>query len=291
MNLSTSLNIFNTEKPVEKSIQRCVMAGFTALDLNYCDHQKELLLKPWVEEESWAKHVRYTADKYGIPFTQMHGPIQGVAFNGMMMGLNVESFLELAQRALRTAAIVGIPWVVFHPGMISSAGVEPYQEVLNYNCSFWRRLIPVMEASGVGVALENLHDPAESSPFRRQYCSVPGELIELIDKIDHPLIGACWDTGHGHIQSLNQRSSIQMLGQRLKALHIHDNNGDKDQHFLPYHGTIDWKEVMAALRSIEFQGDFTYEVQPAIRVLPDGLRDAALKYAAELGSCLIKGFE
>ena len=73
-------------------------------------------------------------------------------------------------------------------------------------------------------------------------------MAELLEKTDHPLFGACWDTGHGHRQSLRQAPSIRLLGKWLKSLHIQDNNGLHDQHLLPYSGTIDWKEVVSALR-------------------------------------------
>lgn len=53
----------------------------------------------------------------------------------------------------------------------------------------------------------------------------------------------------------------------------------QDQHLLPYQGTINWNEVMAALREVGYPGDFTYEAHNSVRTLPDGMRDAALQYA------------
>jgi sugar phosphate isomerase/epimerase len=93
------------------------------------------------------------------------------------------------------------------------------------------------------------------------------------------LFGACWDTGHGHRQGLRQAHSIRMLGDWLKSLHIQDNNGLHDQHLLPYQGTIDWNEVVGALREVGYAGDFTYEAHNSVRTLPDGMRDSALQYA------------
>lgn len=102
-----------------------------------------------------------------------------------------------------------------------------------------------------------------------------------------PAAAPCWDTGHGHRQSVSQTAGIGTLGSRLKATHIQDNDGVSDQHILPYQGTINWNEVVRALKSIGYEGDFTYETHNSIRNLPDGIRDSGLKYAHDLGSYII----
>lgn len=281
MNISTSLNVFEIHHPIEKQISRCKEAGFLALDFNYWDYQETVAQMTWQEEEAWARNIRAAADAYGVRFTQMHGPVHGGSFTEMVMGLNVESFLEMASRSIRMADILGVPWVVFHPSLLSLRGEESLREVLEYNVEFYRKLLPVMEETGVGIALENIFDrtSGETGLLRRIYCAMPDQLAELLTKLDHPLFGACWDTGHGHRQGLRQAPSIRMLGEWLKTLHIQDNNGIHDQHLLPYQGTIDWKEVVSTLREVGYRGDFTYEAHNSVRTLPDGLRDAALQYA------------
>ena len=113
-------------------------------------------------------------------------------------------------------------------------------------------------------------------------------LVDLVDALNHPLIGACWDSGHAEIQHLDQGSALRALGPRLKATHIQDNDGFADQHLLPYHGHTDWTAVVGALYDIGYQGAFCYEVHNAIRVLPDELRDSMLSYAAGLGRHLLR---
>jgi L-ribulose-5-phosphate 3-epimerase len=290
MNVSTSLNVlFSQDYVVGRSIERCRTAGFRRLDFNYWDYQPWVLNKTWGEEEAWGQSIRADADLAGIRFSQMHGPVHGSTFACMVLDLNVDSFLELAQRSLRTAAILGVPWVVFHPTNIGASRYEKHSDTLDFNCQFFRRLFPVMEETGVGIALENLVDNANRPRGinHRSFGAVPEELAELVDTLAHPLVGACWDTGHGHRQGLPQGDSLRILGNRLKATHIQDNDGVKDHHLLPYHGTIDWNEVITTLREIGYAGDFTYETHNAIRVLPDKFRDEGLRYAAELGNYLL----
>jgi sugar phosphate isomerase/epimerase len=288
MNISTSLNVlFGQSYTIDEAIRRCRAAGFASLDFNYWDHQKYVHGLSWQEEEAWARHIRSASEDAGARFTQMHGPVHGRTFSDMVLGLNEESFLVMAERSLRTAAILGMPWVVFHPSHISM-GVEAHKKTLEYNVAFYRKLFPIMEQTGVGIALENMYDrtPGHTGAYRRSYCAMPEELVELIDTLDHPLVGACWDTGHANEQGLDQ-NAIRQLGSRLKATHINDNDGIKDQHLLPYQGTVDWVTVVTALYDIRYEGDFTYETHTSIRTLPDGLRDSGLQYAAALGSFLV----
>jgi len=283
MKVSTSLNVFNCSFSRHEAIRRCAAAGFQVLDMNYWDLQNEMLRISWNEEEAWAKSIRAYADELGVRFSQMHGPVHGGTFTNLVAGLTLDSFVGLAERSLRTAAILGIPWVVFHPSDIAKDGKETYQEILDFNMDFYHRLLPVLEETGVGIALEN-------------GCSVPGynrfftnaeELAQLVDALDHRLVGACWDTGHAHVQKIDQASAFRILGGRLKATHIHDNNGASDQHLLPYQGTINWTELVGALKEIQYRGDFTYEAHNGVNKLPDGIRDAGLKFALELGNFLV----
>jgi sugar phosphate isomerase/epimerase len=55
----------------------------------------------------------------------------------------------------------------------------------------------------------------------------------------------CFDIGHAHIEE-GVGPSFEAMKDHLVSSHIHDNHGDKDEHLLPFDGTIDWD---AALRS------------------------------------------
>lgn len=287
MKVSTSLNVFYTHYPVEQAIARGSRAGFEALDLNYWDYQPAIQRMSWTEEEAWARNIAEVAHAHNIRFTQMHGPVLGSSFEKPAEGLDEDSFIELAGRSLRTAAILGIPWVVFHPQNLTQLGNEPIRETREFNRKYYERLLPVMEETGVGIALENIFDMGRQTAYRRRsFGATPEELIDLIDSFGHPLFGACWDTGHAHVQGLNQGASIRMLSDRLITLHIQDNNSLADQHLLPFHGTIAWREVMEALCEISYKGDLTYEAHMSVRVLPDELKDAALSYAVQVGKFL-----
>ena len=87
------------------------------------------------------------------------------------------------------------------------------------------------------------------------------DLLELLDKLNaDDIFGICWDTGHANLAQVNQPAAIQQIGSRLKALHINDNRGEKDDHLLPYLGYVEWTPLLKSLADVNYQGDFTYEI-------------------------------
>jgi sugar phosphate isomerase/epimerase len=55
----------------------------------------------------------------------------------------------------------------------------------------------------------------------------------------------CFDIGHAHIES-DAMAGFELLRERVVTTHIHDNHGEKDEHLLPYEGTIDWDAALGA---------------------------------------------
>lgn len=52
-----------------------------------------------------------------------------------------------------------------------------------------------------------------------------------------------------------------MYGDRLLTLHLHDNDGEEDQHALPGTGTIVWKSLMEKLDRLGYEGALSLEVR------------------------------
>ena len=52
---------------------------------------------------------------------------------------------------------------------------------------------------------------------------------------------------------------IKALGDRLKALHIHDNDKLHDSHQLPFTMNIDFEPIVKALKETNYDGYFTLE--------------------------------
>ena len=58
---------------------------------------------------------------------------------------------------------------------------------------------------------------------------------------------------------------IRYFKDHVRVLHLHDNNGESDQHLIPGQGTIPWGEVFKALKEIGYSGDFTLEADAFLK--------------------------
>lgn len=86
-------------------------------------------------------------------------------------------------------------------------------------------------------------------------------------------------------------SFLSALGNRLKVLHIHDNDGRADLHQLPFTFTrtrenvtsTDWEGFLDGLGAICFDGVLSFETAPVLKSFPEAMKDDALSMIAKIG--------
>ena len=65
----------------------------------------------------------------------------------------------------------------------------------------------------------------------------------------HLGLGYCFDAGHAHITA-GIENEFELMKDRIRSVHLHDNDGERDLHLFPGKGSIDWKLTMKLLRSL-----------------------------------------
>ena len=77
----------------------------------------------------------------------------------------------------------------------------------------------------------------------------------------------------------------------MKALHIADNQGETDQHMMPFgKGKVDIEAVVRALKEIGYQNLFNFEI-PGERKCPLAVRGYKLQYLKQVYDYLMKNSE
>lgn len=292
MRLSTSTNLLYTRRDrsgfigVSACLSLAARAGFTCFDLNGCDNTKpghRLALDDW---EAWAQAIRRYADGLGVSFGQSHLPIYNICAPD-----NVDDWAwkeELSRRTLVASGLLGVEWVVVHAGTAYTQGVYDRCKTLDTNAQYLHDLARRAVACGCkGIAVENVPPAAGGKSLPPTVCATTDGLIELVDLVNSPHVGICWDFGHAHLTRESQPESLRRIGCRLKATHVQDNGGISDEHTLPFRGTIPWESVMPVLGEIGYQGDFTYEMQNYLKDVPPALYLPALTFARMTGEHLI----
>lgn len=229
-------------------------------------------------EEVRLNRIREAADREGVKIVQMHGRM----FN--LCNDDVEGEIEAAHRSLRRAAHLGVKWVVLHPG--SAPGVASDPEILDWtrrrNLEVFQDLLKTAEKVGVGIAIENMIAGKEM-----RFGANVNDLLWLVNALNSPRVGVCWDTGHAELSGINQGRAIRAIDSHLVALHIADNDGQLDRHWCPGRGTVDWDAVIGALRDIGYNGPFNLEVPGESRATPRPAMDAKMNYLVALCNALL----
>ncbi len=260
MNIVTTTCVYPSEIPEEERLTRLADIGFTCLDLALdCltpDHP--LLGERW---RDWLSGLREKAENRGVRYTHSHA-----WGNCGAVGLNIT-------RCFEACAFLKIPYTVVHPIHQKPDGsfFTEKDEFIEVNARAVRYILKLAEEYGVTALVENILW-AQSAEL--------DAITGLVDAVDSPFFGWCFDTGH--INCLHKEiSSLRTVSRAPLSLHIHDNYGKsgpfgKDAHLLPGDGTVDWKEFLDILHKIDYKGDLVLEAHHQSIEAPDDRRDAIL---------------
>ena len=106
-------------------------------------------------------------------------------------------------------------------------------------------IIEKAEQKGVNFALENLRKTEH--------------LGYILNHINSDRLGFCFDSGHQNCRMKNI-DLLSMYGDKLMAVHLHDNDESGDQHRMLFDGTIDWNDIMKKLTDIHYNGSLALEI-------------------------------
>ena len=98
-----------------------------------------------------------------------------------------------------------------------------------------KRILKFREDSNIFLAIENI--------------DYPHPLIDIFDKIQHPFLKFCYDSGHNNCFD-PEFDYLSKYGDKLVCLHLHDNNGKQDEHTLNRFGTINWQKLAQKLSKL-----------------------------------------
>ena len=180
----------------------------------------------------------------------------------------VKSLIKL-HGAIDSCSNYAIKTLVVHP--TDTTAPPPVSEV---GKTYFRGLIRYAKSMNVDLAFENIERP--------EY------LDTIFGECDDTNVKLCYDLGHENCFSKGS-DVLGKYGERLKALHIHDNDGNSDQHAIPFDGNIDMDRFVSKLKDLEYYGMITLEVMRDRSDLYDDMTDEQfLAKAFEAGKKLFE---
>ena len=237
----------------EKAAQVIKSHGYDGIDYQrFIDTETELFA---VSEAEFERAVRADAAIYrgeGLEIFQAHGPWRYPPQDATVED-RAERF-EKMTKAVRGAAYLKCPYLVIHPLMPFGSHSDAEPEVQwAVNLEFMSRLAEVGKEYGVTVCFENM-------PFRENPVSKTEHILRMVREVNSDFFKICLDTGHSAVHGESPADAVRMIGKDLlRTLHVHDNNGERDYHWLPGTGVINWADFAAALHDIGFEGAVSLE--------------------------------
>lgn len=144
--------------------------------------------------------------------------------------------VDEVKRALDVAEIIPFRFFAQH---LATGRQEADPRKFEAAFSSLEHLVIFAKQRGVTVAVQNTANELGS----------PAALKQFIKETHLNDLRICFDIGHAHIDD-GVLDGFELLRDRIVTTHIHDNHGEKDEHLLPYAGTIDWDAALAAFSSM-----------------------------------------
>lgn len=149
---------------------------------------------------------------------------------GSLERLLRDATMHRFSQVMDAAEILRPEVMVFHPGFDRWRYGEATAQWLDYSIAAWRKVLGRARSIGTAIAVENIFEEE------------PSTLKALLDAVDDPIFGHCFDVGHWNLfKRVGMEQWFEALGARIVEVHIHDNGGTRDDHAPPGEGAIDFE--------------------------------------------------
>ena len=180
--------------------------------------------------------------------------------------LTAPETVEAFKKEITLFQAIGVKNAVIH---INGGETQPEEVRLETQRKHLRTLLEFVSGTDFTICLENLRpNPSVADA---------GRILQWIDLLGGKHLGICLDTGHLNVSRTSLKTTTQThrefiltAGSYLKATHINGNDGTDDYHLAPFaiKNSVDWAEVVTALRESGYQGLFSLEVPGEIKGNP-----------------------
>ena len=277
-----------------EAIRKLATVGFDCLDYSsflYPNHEG-LLVQPLPDILNYYRMIKATADESSITFGQMHAPMPSYTGDPA----EDEHLFALMLKSIAICHELDCPYLVIHPCIMPGRKYDQLvRESRELNLDFYTRLLPSLIEHNVKVGVENMFGWDESlSKACPTVCSTPEEMVDFIDTMNdvagQEQFVACLDVGHANLLGESPVRMVQVLGQRLKLVHLHDNDGLVDRHTAPYFGSIDWPALCGALKDNGYSGSLSFEADEFPRKFPPFLVMDSMIMLHQIGRGMIAAY-
>lgn len=301
--------IIHHENPTE-GFEQVKKAGFSCVDfslneylLNKTLYAKKLNTffdKTQEELQEYFRLFKECSEKTGIVIHQMHMPYPNYVPEA---SIELNDYLRdvVAVKSMQLCHYLDCKYIVIH-GLKLARYLGSEEAEWEMTEKFLDFLAPMAKEMGITMCVENIYTGIGNHILEGPCCDAvkAAERIDRMnDKYKAEVLGFCFDTGHANLVGIDFERFITTLGDRLKVLHIHDNDGISDLHQIPFTFTktrenkpsTDWDGFINALKAIHFDKVLSFETAPVLDSFPLEMREDALSLIAKIGKYFAEKIE
>ena len=248
-------------------LNRVESAGIGAVEifcapqhLNYRDRSQVEDLGHWFRDSTLKLHALHSP-MYTDEFWGRSGPDTHINLTEKVKAQRIHWVNEI-KRAIEVAETIPFRYLIQHLGV---GGQEYSDYALEAAFSSLEELGVFARQRGVEILLENIPNGLSTA-----------ERLEHFNKTTHLNLNYVFDTGHAHIMA-GIENEWDIMKERVKSTHVHDNDGKNDNHRYPFlgsDGTVKWPKVMNLLRERQDQYPLLLELRE-VPEIPKAIEAAA----------------
>jgi sugar phosphate isomerase/epimerase len=177
----------------------------------------------------------------------VHGPFMDLSPGGVDRKIKEVTFNRFL-KTIELACVFKPKIIVFHPGYERWKFDGDVKLWLESSLQTWRPLVKEAEERGLTLAIENVFEES------------PDSIKNLLEEIRSPHFRFCFDTGHHHVFSKTPLPVwMEVLGEFLSEVHLHDNHKEMDEHLPMGEGGFNFKQFFTLLSQYKLHPLYTIE--------------------------------
>ncbi len=255
-----STHLFHDTRLTREHLVHIAAHGFEAVELcatrthfDYRDPHAIAQLGEWLSDTRLDLHSVHAPIADGMNGRTWLAPYSNASGNEQRRGAAVAE----TEAALLLAGQCPFRYLVLHLGTPDSGQPPGTSRAMssddNQPAAARRSIEEIVEraaAVNVRVALEVLPNRLGSAEALVQL------LEEDLDGLD---AGICLDYGHANMMG-DLDDAIEAVSGHLLTTHVHDNRGTRDEHLVPFGGSINWDVALMETQKIGYDGVMMFEV-------------------------------
>ena len=242
---------------------------------------------PTDEQLEILRPYKEAAKKYGIRIWQAHAPYPSFVLNS-----DTNRYVwEATRRCIALCGYLHCGYLVVHPAFLDYADKLSAKAEWDYNIEMYGAMLEALRTHDVVACLENIYTRYDGRIYDSVCCEM-GIANRYVDTLNamagERRFGFCLDTGHALLTRNDIYTAVTELGDNLVCLHIHDNDGVRDEHVPPYMGILDWQRFLRALKKNNYQGCLNFEVDSMFTRFKTPVQRELLQLTAAIGTGFVR---